>query len=77
MANSNITQKVLIKEREKSSYEYKDFSIPQPKEGEVLVKVLKVSICGSDIALYHWNEGNRERLQNHLMFTFALANIKT
>lgn len=60
MANSNITQKVLIKEREKSSYEYKDFSIPQPKEGEVLVKVLKVSICGSDIALYHWNEGNRE-----------------
>ena len=50
-------QKVLLKEEEKLSYLYKDHPIPEPKEGEVLVKVSKVSICGSDIALYNWNQG--------------------
>ncbi|CAH3164262.1 unnamed protein product [Porites evermanni] len=47
---------VLIKEEEKVSYVYKDIPIPQAGEGELLVKVLKVSLCGSDIILYEWNE---------------------
>lgn len=49
--------KVLIKEDEKVGYEYKEWPIPEPQEGELLVKVLVSSICGSDIALYNWNEG--------------------
>lgn len=54
---------VLIKEEEKVSYVYKDIPIPQAGKGELLVKVLKVSLCGSDIILYEWNEGKlRERL---------------
>lgn len=52
--------KVLIKEEEKPSYIYKDIPIPQPSTGEVLVKVLKVSICGSDTILYQWNEGKTQ-----------------
>ena len=48
---------VLIKEEEKVSYVYKDIPIPQAGKGELLVKVLKVSLCGSDIILYEWNEG--------------------
>lgn len=51
--------KVLIKEEEKASYVYKDIPVPQPGKGELLVKVLKVSICGSDSILYAWNEGNK------------------
>ncbi|KAM7430023.1 hypothetical protein ABFA07_019211 [Porites harrisoni] len=47
---------VLIKEEEKVSYVYKDIPIPQAGKGELLVKVLKVSLCGSDIILYEWNE---------------------
>lgn len=49
--------KVLIKEEEKPSYIYKDIPVPQPNTGDLLVKVLKVSICGSDTILYQWNEG--------------------
>jgi threonine dehydrogenase-like Zn-dependent dehydrogenase len=30
--------------------------VPVPKGDEVLLKVEKVAICGSDIALYTWNE---------------------
>ena len=48
---------VLVKEEEKVSYVYKDIPIPQAGKGELLVKVLKVSLCGSDIILYEWNEG--------------------
>jgi len=52
--------KVLIKEEEKPSYIYKDIPIPQPNTGDLLVKVLKVSICGSDTILYQWNEGKAQ-----------------
>ncbi|XP_031574222.1 uncharacterized protein LOC116308013 [Actinia tenebrosa] len=48
--------KVLIKETEREGYEYKEMPIPEPGKGELLVKVLLASICGSDIALYKWNE---------------------
>lgn len=48
--------KVLIKETEIEGYEYKEMPIPVPGEGELLVKVLFSSICGSDISLYKWNE---------------------
>lgn len=49
--------KVLIKEEEKPSYIYKDFPVPQPNTGDLLVKVVKVSLCGSDTVLYQWNDG--------------------
>lgn len=49
--------KVLIKEEEKPSYIYKDFPVPQPNTGDLLVKVVKVSLCGSDTVLYQWNNG--------------------
>lgn len=47
---------VLIKETETESYQYKDIPMPVPGEGEVLLKVTRVSICGSDINLYKWND---------------------
>ena len=60
MSTSPERTKVLIKEEEKPSYIYKDVPIPQPSTGELLVKVLKVSICGSDTILYQWNEGKTQ-----------------
>ena len=53
--------KVLIKEEEKQSYIYKDIPVPQPSTGELLVRVLKVSMCGSDTILYEWNQGKTLR----------------
>lgn len=51
------TMKALVKTDEKESYELKEIPVPQAQEGELLVRILKASICGSDIALYRWNEG--------------------
>eukprot|EP00112_Aurelia_sp_Birch-Aquarium-sp1_P006742 Seg1738.10 transcript_id=Seg1738.10/GoldUCD/mRNA.D3Y31 product="L-threonine 3-dehydrogenase" protein_id=Seg1738.10/GoldUCD/D3Y31 len=51
--------KALIKDADFESYKLKEIDTPVPKEGELLVKILKVSICGSDIALYKWNDVGR------------------
>ena len=49
--------KALIKENPEEGYELKDnVPIPDIEPDEVLFKVAKVAICGSDIALYLWNE---------------------
>jgi len=48
--------KALLKEEGKEGYVLKEIPIPQPKPDEILYKVEKVGICGSDIALYMWND---------------------
>ena len=49
--------KALVKESEGVSYAYKDVPVPAPQGDELLIKVNKVSLCGSDIMLYQWGEG--------------------
>ena len=51
------TMKALMKNKPGVSYTYEDVPIPSPQDDELLVKVGKVALCGSDIALYQWNEG--------------------
>ena len=48
--------KALVKEKPEVGYELKDVPIPPLESDEVLFKVEKVAICGSDIPLYIWNE---------------------
>lgn len=45
----------LVKTSESESYSLCEVAVPEPVEGEVLVRVELVGICGSDIALYKWN----------------------
>ena len=52
--------KALIKRSEVESFEYTDIPVPGPEGDEVLIKVEANSICGSDIALYRWNDVGRE-----------------
>lgn len=33
--------------------EFREVPVPMPKEGEVLVKIMKIGVCGSDIHVYH------------------------
>lgn len=49
------TMKALVKQAEGPSYSYVDIPVPEPGDGEVLIKVDAVAICGSDIALYKWD----------------------
>merc|ERR1711890_97879 len=46
----------IVERRTEGRICYKRNSFPEPKPDEILFKVEKVGICGSDIALYAWNE---------------------
>lgn len=56
MAAPTTTMKALVKTKEGKSFEYLDVPIPEPSGDEVLIKVDAVSVCGSDINLYSWNQ---------------------
>ena len=51
------TTRRLVKERSESSYELKEVALPALQGDELLVKVGKVALCGTDISLYQWNAG--------------------
>lgn len=55
MAAIPKTMKALVKRKEEASYTYEDMPVPEPKQGEALLRVDCVAICGSDIALYKWD----------------------
>ena len=47
----------LVKEKAESSYKLKEVALPALQGDELLVKVGKVALCGTDISLYQWNAG--------------------
>lgn len=44
----------VVKERAAPGVVLKDVPTPKPKKNEVLVKVLRASICGTDVGIYDW-----------------------
>lgn len=47
----------LVKEKAVASYIEREVPLEAPKGDELLVKVGKVALCGTDISLYQWNNG--------------------
>jgi len=56
MAALPTTMRALRKSSPSPGYTLEQEPVPCPKGDEVLLKIEKVAICGSDIALYTWNE---------------------
>jgi threonine dehydrogenase-like Zn-dependent dehydrogenase len=54
---SLILVDALVKENKEKSYTYTDLPEPRPGEGELLVRPIKVGLCGSDIHFYEWTSG--------------------
>ena len=50
----NSTMLAVVKETPEPGIVVKHIPIPRPEKGEVLVKVLYGSICGTDIGIYDW-----------------------
>ena len=48
--------KALVKREDRESYVLETVDVEQPSDDEVLIRVDAVAICGSDIALYRWND---------------------
>lgn len=46
----------ILKDKPEPGVTIKKVDIPSPKPGELLIKVKRASICGTDIGIYDWNE---------------------
>jgi threonine 3-dehydrogenase len=47
--------KAIVKREEKKGFVLEEMDVPEPGEGEVLVKVTSAAICGSDMKIYRWD----------------------
>jgi threonine 3-dehydrogenase len=56
--------KAVAKTKPEPGAEIIDIDIPTPGPGDVLVKVLATSICGTDLHIYQWNEWAQQRIKN-------------
>jgi len=56
MSTLPTTMRALRKSSPTPGYTLVEEKVPCPEGDDVLIKVEKVAICGSDIALYTWNE---------------------
>jgi threonine 3-dehydrogenase len=37
--------------------------IPEPNPGEVLIRIRKTSICGTDLHIYNWDSWSRKNIR--------------
>jgi threonine 3-dehydrogenase len=49
------TMMAVAKTRRAPGYEYGEFPVPEPAPGQVLLRVERAAICGTDILLYKWD----------------------
>ncbi len=48
--------KAICKSRPRSGLSLKTVEMPTPSTNEVLIKILKTAICGTDLHIYQWDE---------------------
>ena len=56
--------KALRKVRPEPGLTMQEIPVPTIKANEVLIKVHKRAICGTDLHIYEWNEWARRTIQN-------------
>jgi threonine 3-dehydrogenase len=64
------TMRALRKSSARRGADLEDIPVPEPGEGEVLVRVHAASICGTDLHIYDWNEWAQGRIPR-LPMTFG------
>jgi threonine 3-dehydrogenase len=58
---------VVTTKPEPKSLQLKDIPVPEPKPGEVLVKLKIASICGTDVHIYKWDAWAQKRIKTPLV----------
>ena len=60
---SNKTMKALVKERPEPGLTYMEVPIPQVGPGQVMIKILKTAICGTDLHIYNWDAWSQRTIK--------------
>ncbi len=55
--------KAIVKAKDEEGLWLEDVPVPEPDSHDVLIKVVKTSICGTDLHIYKWNEWARKTIK--------------
>ncbi|HEY3023813.1 MAG TPA: alcohol dehydrogenase catalytic domain-containing protein, partial [Actinomycetota bacterium] len=69
----SATMRALRKVRPGPGAELVEVPVPEPGEGEILVRVHAASVCGTDLHIYDWNEWAAGRIRTPMTFGHELA----
>jgi threonine 3-dehydrogenase len=50
------TMKALVKAKAEKGLWLEEVAVPRPGRSDVLIKILKTAICGTDLHIYNWDE---------------------
>ena len=54
--------KALVKSKAEPGLWMEDIEVPRPADRDVLIKVRKTSICGTDLHIYDWDQWAQETI---------------
>ena len=57
-----VTMKALVKSSSEQGLWMEDVDIPVPGRNEVLIRILRTAICGTDVHIYNWDEWARKTI---------------
>jgi threonine 3-dehydrogenase len=52
--------KALVKKRREPGLWLEDVPIPQIGKNDVLIRIKKTSVCGTDVHIYQWDDWSRK-----------------
>ncbi|MHC4502601.1 MAG: L-threonine 3-dehydrogenase [Planctomycetota bacterium] len=67
------TMKALVKSRPEPGLWMEDVPVPEPGAGEVLVKIQKTGICGTDLHIHNWDEWAQEHVRTPMVIGHEFA----
>ena len=54
------TMKALVKEKPEPGLWLEEVPVPEIRHNEVLIKILKTAICGTDVHIYNWDQWSQK-----------------
>jgi len=57
-----VTMKALVKTKPEQGLWLEDVPIPDIRHNEVLIKILKTAICGTDVHIYNWDQWSQKTI---------------
>jgi len=67
--------KAICKTHPQSGLSMENVNQPEPSTNEVLIKILKTAICGSDLHIYQWNEWAQNTIKPPLIVGHEFVGI--
>lgn len=67
--------KALVKTKAEPGIWMEEVSVPSPNTDEVLIKVHKTAICGTDLHIYNWDDWSQRNIKTPLVIGHEFAGV--